>query len=209
MHVAPWAPPRPRWRTALLIIALHVAGLLCWPAPDSEPGMHGDPAVPMIWVAPLREERPAATETVAARTTRTPRPTPARAVPRKEANEAPSISLVPAEPVSAEPVPSAPHQTAEEMTAQAKRDIGKIDRELRKASLDMAQRNLVFNVPLREKAIAGAYVERGPPKIIEEVMSDGRRRSRIGNMCAYMESNGLVGARDVFKNGVRTLWVEC
>jgi hypothetical protein len=61
----------------------------------------------------------------------------------------------------------------------------------------------------REREIAAAFGERGPPQVVEEVMSDGRRRSRVGNKCANKESNGLVGARDVFRDGVKTRWGDC
>lgn len=95
------------------------------------------------------------------------------------------------------------------MMLQAKRDVGKIDRELRSASLDMAERHFSLTISKRERAIAAAHGGTGPTPIIEEVMNDGSRRSRMGNMCAQMESNALVGARDVFRDGVKTRWSRC
>lgn len=204
--VAAGRAPQQRWLAMLIIIALHVAGVLYWPQRQqghAGPAREGEAAV---FLVPERKQVPTITHMAAAASRHQPA---ARARPPKTEAQLPSIRLIPAEPALAAEAPPVPSRSAEQITLQAKRDIGKIDRELRQASLDMAQRNLVFNLSRREKGIAEAFIERGPPKIIEEVMSDGRRRSRIGNKCAYMESNGLVGARDVFKNGVRTVWGDC
>ena len=123
-----------------------------------------------------------------------------------------AIRLVPAVP-EAEPVappePPVASKSADEILGQARIDIGKIDRDVRKASPDMAVRNITLCQPKLETAIAGAYKERGPPKMEEVVLPDGRRMTRVGNMCAVKESNGLVGGRDVFKDGVKTRWQTC
>lgn len=73
----------------------------------------------------------------------------------------------------------------------------------------ITRRHLTVTLTRREREIAAAFGERGPPQVVEETMSDGRRRSRVGNKCTYKESNGLVGARDVFRDGVKTRWGGC
>ena len=95
---------------------------------------------------------------------------------------------------------------------RALRAAGKVDRELRKTSLNVAERNLTIGKTQRELAIAGAF--RGGGTRIEELeLSDGRRMSRVvtafGRYCAYKESNGLVGGRDVFRDGVKTKIGSC
>ena len=204
--VAAGRAPQQRWLAMLVIIALHVAGVLYWPQRQQGHASQADAGESAVFLVPERKQAPAITHTA---TAASKRQAPTRAARPKTETPPPAIRLIPAEPAVAAEEPPVAAKSAEQITLQAKRDIGKIDRELRQASLDMAQRNLVFNLSQREKGIAEAFIERGPPKIIEEVMSDGRRRSRIGNKCAYMESNGLVGARDVFKSGVRTVWGAC
>lgn len=200
-HARP--PSQPRWFALSLIVVLHIAGVLLWPQRDG--GSRS---------AVLARE-------TAVTFVSMPVPPPARSVPpvtpvrpriRKAAPPPaiPALRLIPAPepvaPVEAEaPVP----RSAADITLQAKRDVGKIDRDLRSASLNMAERHLSLTMTQRERAIAAAFGERGPPRVVEEVMSDGRRRSRVGNKCAYKESNGLVGARDVFRDGVKTRWGDC
>jgi type IV secretory pathway VirB10-like protein len=116
----------------------------------------------------------------------------------------------PAPPQAALAEPSGePLTSSADILAHARRDIGKIDRDLRKASLNMYARDTVLTPSARERAIGSAYVGGGPPPIVEIVTNDGRRISRRGNMCAEKEHNGLVGGRDVFRDGVKTKWAEC
>lgn len=193
---------RQRWLALLIIVALHGAALLWWPQRD--PGSAGaararESAITFVRIpvqlaaAPVRPAAPARRR--AARALAAPAPPP-------------PIRLVPAPALPLE-TPAPPDKSAAEILLQARRDVGKIDRDLRSASLDMAERHLSLTASRRERGIAAAFVERGPPRVVEEVMSDGRRRSRVGNKCAYKESNGLVGARDVFRDGVKTRWGDC
>jgi len=189
-----------------VIVALHAAGLLWWPKREqATPGAM--PAVDVVFVAPPKaappRQLPAPRTATALQRTRERRPMQL-VVPQAVASPSPAPV-----PVPIEQAPAVAQTSADDVRRQARLDVGKIDRDMRAASLDMAERHLALNLSKRERGIADAFVERGPPKIVEEVMSDGRRRSRIGNSCAYMESNGLVGARDVFKNGVKTRWERC
>ena len=87
---------------------------------------------------------------------------------------------------------------------RALRAAGKVDRELRKTSLNVAERNLTIGKTQRELAST---------RIEELELPDGRRMSKVvtafGRYCAYQESNGLVGGRDVFRDGVKTKIGPC
>ena len=87
---------------------------------------------------------------------------------------------------------------------RALRAAGKVDRELRKTSLNVAERNLTIGKAQRELAST---------RIEELELPDGRRMSKVvtafGRYCAYKESNGLVGGRDVFRDGVKTKIGPC
>jgi hypothetical protein len=200
-----YAGPSSRPLALLLIVALHAVGVLCWPKRDANKASAArsrETAIAFVSMAapvpvPATPRRPV---------------TPVRAKPRKAPAPPEAMRLIapaPVPEVAAQAPLAPPQKSAADILRQARLDVGKIDRELRSASLDTAQRHLVLTPTKREQGIAAAFVERGPTKVVEEVMSDGRRRSRIGNKCAYMESNGLVGGRDVFRNGVRTRWERC
>lgn len=98
---------------------------------------------------------------------------------------------------------------ADRILSQARRDAGRIDRELREEGLTMADRKRAIGPSKFERLMADAFIERGPPRMEEHVMADGRRVSKVGKMCAYKEANGLTGARDVFKDGTKTRWETC
>lgn len=192
--------------TLLLVGALHLALVLLWPTDsgrdqplsarkESTVVFVKARSVPKDAAAPRRQVRPRV-------------PVPLKlTVPRE-----PAMVFLPA-PLAESPAPVAdsvaPSTNAGDILAQARRDVGKIDRDLRKSSLNIYARESVLTPSAREKAIAAAYVGGGPPPIVETVTNDGRRISRRGNMCAEKEHNGLVGARDVFRDGVRTKWMSC
>lgn len=133
--------------------------------------------------------------------------------PTKPPPRLPRESTVVAIPEQVQPTPVEPQPEAalsrDNVMAQALADVGKLDREARQSSLNMADRKLVLAPSRRERLIGDAFIARGPTRIVEEVMPDGRRRSRRGNMCAYMESNVLMGGRDVIRDGVKTRWEQC
>ena len=209
MTPAPFSRPRAARAAALaLIVAVHIIVVLGWPkrtAPISQgSGRELDIAFIML---PKKLSPPPA------RALRVPRPLPTEQVRRAKPvpASAPSMTLIPpAEEETAPPAEVAPiAPSARAIVDQARSDVGAIDRELRKQSLDPALRHQKLHPGRFETAIAGAFKERGPARIIEEVLPDGSRRSRVGNMCASMESNSLSGGRDVFRDGVKTKWAQC
>jgi hypothetical protein len=193
---------RQRWGAVLGIIVLHVAGVLLWPKRDTASVHATRSNETAITFVRLPVQLPAAAPVRPA--------SPARRQVRKSQSVAPEpVMHVVAAPALPPEAPAPAEKSAADILLQARRDVGKIDRDLRSASLDMAQRHLTVTLTRREREIAAAFGERGPPQVVEEVMSDGRRRSRVGNKCANKESNGLVGARDVFRDGVKTRWGDC
>lgn len=198
----------------LLVAVVHVLAVLCWPRRDAVVAAQPSSRTTTVFFVPV--PRPAAPAVATA-------PAPARAVARsrtaRQAPAAATLVFVPAAPDTAtppialpqEPVLSAapPQAEADEIRTQALKSVGAIDKELRKASLNMAERHISYQRPALERAIASAHKPRGPLRIEELRMSDGRAVSRIGNMCAYKESNALTGGRDVIQNGVRTMFTTC
>jgi hypothetical protein len=85
---------------------------------------------------------------------------------------------------------------------------------VRKQSLDMAVRNFKPTETKLEKAIAAAYSGGAQPTRIEEVvLADGTRMSKVTigkvSYCVTQRSNGLVGGRDVFRDGVGSKVTNC
>lgn len=194
----------------LLIVALHVLAAWLWPSRtiDRKHAPQRETAISFITHVPSARKPSASKPPAVARP-------PARRVRRAETrvHSEPQLTLVPApaEPVAMTPPaePAAPEKTADEILRQARADVGKIDRDLRSVSPDKSLRKIVLHPTKLESAFGAAFKERGPQRIEEIIGPDGRRITKVGNMCASMESNGLVGGRDVFKNGVKTRWQTC
>lgn len=122
-------------------------------------------------------------------------------------------TIPPAVPAPVATLDAAPAQVTTETLAQvARRSAGAIDRQLRKASWNPRDK-----VIARDGALVGrlgaAY--RGPATYAEErvILPDGRQMTVIhsggSTYCAAMESNTMVGGRDVFRNGVKTRISSC
>jgi hypothetical protein len=212
MMPATFATPRAGRAVALcLIVVAHIALALCWPswrAPAHE-AARKELALTFVTLPALP---PATLPPPALRSPRVaPKPAPVRPLPAPKLAPAPAITLL-APPPAQEVAPveaAATTPSASSMAQRAMRDVGAIDRELRGQSRDPGQRSLKLHADKFDSAIAGAFKERGPPRVVEEVLADGTRRSRIGNMCAAMENNGQTGGRDVFRDGVKTKWASC
>ena len=209
MTFAPFARPRPARAAALaLIIAVHIIVVLCWPRRTVPVSQGAGRELDIAFIMLPKKLAPLPVPAL-----RVPPPPPTEQVRRaKPATvSAPVVTLMPPAIEEATPpaevAPVAPR--AEAIVDQARGDAGAIDRELRKQSRDPTVRNQNLRQGRLEIALAGAFTERGPPRVIEEVLADGSRRSRVGNMCAAKESNTLPGGRDVFRDGVKTKWAQC
>lgn len=197
----------------LAIALLHLALMVFWPrlqvpAADSA---RRETAIAFVKVL-ATPVRPAAALAPQPKTL-PPRRSAKAPVRTESAPRLPRETTVVAIPEVVQPPPVEPQTDAApsrvDVMAQALAAAGKVDREARQSSLNMAERKLVLAPSRRERLIGEAFIDRAPPRIVEEVMPDGRRRSRRGNMCAYKESNVLMGGRDVIRDGVKTRWEQC
>jgi hypothetical protein len=192
----------------LLIVALHVLAAWLWPSRsiDSKHAPQRETAISFITHVPPAIKPSKSKPSALART-------PVRNIPRAptRVRSEPELTLVPApaEPLATTPPTEAPEKTADEILQQARADVGKIDRDLRSVSPDKSLRKIVLHPTKLESSFAAAFKERGPQRMEEIIGPDGRRITKVGNMCAFKESNGLVGGRDVFKDGVKTRWQSC
>ncbi|MES2325393.1 MAG: hypothetical protein V4633_24325 [Pseudomonadota bacterium] len=201
---------QPRRSSRLMALAaiavVHIVAVYFWPgrAPGNAHADRKELAITFVDLAP-KEPAVAPAQPIAVRAA------PARRLPAKVAVPEPvAMTIVPAVQPPAPVETIAPVERGmHDIMDQAKLDVGKIDKELRKQRLDPGQRNTQFGPTKRERLIAAAMHPRGPLEQVETILPDGRRMTRVGNNCAVMESNSLVGARDVFKDGVKTKWSRC
>jgi hypothetical protein len=198
-----------------LVVALHLLVIMLWP--QLRPGKAGAPAVSatdIVFVAApvVRKQAPAIVPS------RPARQRPQVAPKQVDAAVETAITIVPATPADEFELPreaaavGAP--SAADIMDRARRDMVGIDRAVRKQSLDMAVREFKLHETKLETAIASAYRGGGDGmRIVETVLADGTRMSKIiigkTAFCAYKESNGLTGGRDVFRDGVRTKVTNC
>ncbi|HEX8614769.1 MAG TPA: hypothetical protein VF800_26095 [Telluria sp.] len=194
-----------RWIAIGVVIGLHAALLLAWrhtrekaPARDDDSGPRIqwiDTSVPKT-AERLPDTRPASAARAAAMPVQAARqrratpvaraapPSPASAAPPAPEREAPAITVVPPDPF-AEPARAAPLGSADAIRKRAFADLAKIDKELRKASLNK------FEAPddsPQKRLIAGIESARRNPTLfekaeIEEITTGnadaGGRRYRI------------------------------
>ncbi|CUI04136.1 hypothetical protein [Massilia antarctica] len=217
------AQRRTRWITIGLVVGLHAALLLVWrhtrekkPPPEEESG----PRIQWIEAIAARPvARPPPSRAIPAPAPRAAsvhaaRPSPAArapaialpAAPPAPAAEAPSMTVVPPDPF-AEPAPAAAPSAADTIRKRALADLGKIDKDLRKQSLNK------FSVPddsPQKRLIAGIQSARRAPTLfekaeIEEITTGnadagGRKykiRTALGTYCiTYPLVNDIHGSRE-------------
>lgn len=205
--VLPRAPGR--WLTIGIVIGVHAALLLAWrQTRDKAPARDDDSSPRIQWIEtgmpkaaartpdtpapPVASTSPSHAARSAHARPDTPAPRPPAAIPVRAsvaaapASEAPAITLVPPDPF-AEPAPAAagPGADADAIRKRAFADLGKIDKDLRKQSLNK------FAAPddsPQKRLIAGIESARRNPTLfekaeIEEITTGnadaGGRRYRI------------------------------
>ncbi|NHZ81274.1 hypothetical protein F2P44_18620 [Massilia sp. CCM 8695] len=213
--------PRARWITIGLVVGLHAALLLAWrhtrekaPPREDENGPRiqwiDAIAAPPVQQAPPTRATPApATNPVRVARQRPTTPAPAipvAAAPPAAEAEAPSMTVVPPAPF-AEPAPAATASGADAIRKRALADLGKIDKDLRKQSLNK------FSVPddsPQKRLIAGIQSARRGPTLfeqadVEEITTGnadggGRKykiRTALGTYCVtYPSVNDIHGSRE-------------
>lgn len=95
------------------------------------------------------------------------------------------------------------------LIAEFKRDGGNIDRELRRKTLNVAERTPELRGTAIARGIGAAYIDRTPPSQEEIVLSDGTRVTRIGNTCYMKDNSGRARGMDHISRGVPTVAREC
>ncbi len=211
----------PLWNGLVISVSLHLFAVISWWTMPHPPALQEADRHPLIVqlmpVAPPRQAGPTdqiPDVPVVPEATSTPKQiAPSRIAPPLPANETPPPAVAPVEgnkPIEAVPAPAMP--SAADMLQNAKRDIGKIDRELRKAYPRLPEAVPDSVQSKLEKGIAAAA--KSQTTTIEElVLGDGRRMTKVtgpaGSYCAYKEHNGLTGGRDVIQQGVRTMVTTC
>lgn len=205
-------------------VALHLALLALWSAAHKRPRTDSDEAARIQWVniaPPQALKSPAP-----------PKPTKPPAVPRATARQAarpagldePLAMTVPAPAEAPVPAPvgeAAPARSAAEMMQQARRDLGKIDKDLQKefpgarikAPPDSPQIRLVKGIEHAAEMAPPKWYE--APKV-EELIDPGgygRRRYRVitanGTYCVTIESNHAPDGIDTMKNGIKPKITTC
>ena len=197
-------PSAPRYWTMTLILGAHMLVLLAWPERALNPNSVAVRSSDIVFVLETPKRAPSATA---------PKRLPSAAVhPRFPVISVQPPPAIVAPPPIAFPEQELPATSTSTIAERALRAAGKVDRELRETSLNAAVRNTTIGKTRRELAIAGAYAG-GGTRIEELELPDGRRVSKVisgsRSYCVFMESNGLVGGRDVFRDGVKTKVGPC
>lgn len=115
-----------------------------------------------------------------------------------QAEEAPTMVLVPA---PSEPLPEvAPLENQVHENALGK--AGDIDKELREKSFDLRDRKkLAYDKPKFERMMGAAGKPRGAVQVEEIVAPGGRKITRINGKCFYAPHSNNSIMRDPFKSG--------
>ncbi|HEX8610832.1 MAG TPA: hypothetical protein VF800_06030 [Telluria sp.] len=215
-------PPAPR-RYAGIALTLLAHGLLVigWHYARRLPAVDSDDAQRIAWVTvtPSTQRKPQAPAPTppprrASTATTQPKPPAPAAVP--EAAAAP-----PVEPAPPAVAADAPAPDAAEIMRQARRSIGTIDRDLRKAypgqPITAPASNRATRLAQGLQAAADAAPNRWyeAPKVTEIIDpgSYARRRYRVvgadGTYCITVESNHAPDGLDIMKNGIQHKKTNC
>ncbi|MDQ1814328.1 hypothetical protein RBA41_13515 [Massilia sp. CCM 9210] len=221
-------PPDKRHVAAFaLTVLVHAVLIVGWQYARRIPPADHDPARTIQWVTITPQPKKAGTPApkpvppdlrktvgVAAAAAR-----PAPAAPPMQAPAQPAAEQ-PAE-VAAADAPSTPVPSAAEIMQQARRSIGKIDRDLRKAHPGQPITAPVTNGATRLAQGLQAAADAAPnrwyeaPKVTE-IIDPGpysRRRYRVvgasGTYCITVESNHAPDGLDIMKNGIQHKTTTC
>ena len=138
-----------------------------------------------------------------------------KTVPAQPVAMTPPAVYIPPVPEKTEAAGESSHKDVDitAMIQSAKRDIGKIDRELSGGRLKLYEAKPASVQSRLEKGISGAAKTR-EDSIEETALPDGRRMTRVTSFgtvyCVYKENSaGLTGGRDTMSEGVRDKVTSC
>ena len=213
------------WRRKGLLLALaglHLAAFVLW-----RPAMRevARPQQRITWLqllaAPNTPAKPApsVTSAPARHTAQTP---VAMRLPPSDAQAASPSTAISASPSPVEAPATAASQPdyfaitpapKDSALDAAKRAAGAVDRQLRKEAWNPRDKVIANSQSSVAARISAAYIGNEGVTYEELTLPDGRHMTKVhaggATYCAYMESNGLVGGRDVFKDGVKTKISTC
>jgi len=221
------------WRRRGLLLALaglHLAAVVLWRPVTMREALK--PPQRITWLQLLAEPKAPAKPASSVAVTPAQRAAPAaRLLPAPQTPAAmrllpPADAAAVASSAGAEAAPPAPAAAAsqsdyfattpavkESALDAAKRAAGAADRQLRKEAWNPRDKVIASNQSLTAARISAAYVGNEGVSYEDVTLPDGRHMTKIHaggvTYCAYKESNGLVGGRDVFKDGVKTRVSNC
>ncbi len=221
----PALAPRHRLIGVAATVVVHLALVLWWllarqPGPDTD----GTPAEAIQWVdvrprpavvtappapAPAPRKPPAAPRNMLAR--------PAPAAPAATVAAVAAPQETPVAPVA----PAPPAKSAYDMMQQARRDIGKIDKEIKKEfpeqhikkPLDTPQARLEKGFDLAAEMAPPKWYEKAKVTELIDAGGYGRKRYRVitaqGTYCMTYESNHSPNGQDPFTRGMKPKMTNC
>ncbi len=203
-QAATFSRSAPRWPVLAAIFLAHVLAVLCWPA--REPHDAGPPSkvMQLLVIGPKAKAPPAKASRRPA--TSAPRPQRARPLVPEAVAVTPPLS-VPA-PVPT-PVDAITPPLVDTLAARARRDVGAIDKQLRMASPDPAQRKLAHDQTPLARAMESAFIPRGPEKTVSLILPDGSHVTKKGDKCRMVEDNHTIMSETRRRQGFTVKRIEC
>jgi hypothetical protein len=201
-----------------ITVALHLALLYAWHSARQSHATSDDGDAPRVQWVKVQAPRSARQAPAVPRAVVKPKAAPRQAT--LATHPAPAAVAAPAA-ISSPVVDAPPTRSAAEMMQQAKKDLGKIDQELRKefpgprikAPPDSPQIRLVKGI---EEAAELAPPEWYQPAKVKEIIDPGpygRKRYRIttafGTYCTTYDSSHTPNGIDSMKNGIQPKHTNC
>jgi hypothetical protein len=217
----PHAVQSAAWRRRGLLLALagvHVLAFLLWPAPGrpTMPHMGGERHITWLTLpAPAHPPAPAQRPPRTVQRERAPEQKQQARAP--QAITLPQPTPAPSAPAAApppDPFAVAPARPGADDFRQAlRKSAGAVDRQLRKESWNPRDKVIASSQSALARGMGAAF--QGDDGVSQEnvITPDGKMMTKVkaggSTYCAAMQSNGLVGGRDVFKDGVKTEVTTC
>ena len=210
--------PRHRLIGVTATIAVHVALLGCYLlARKGRLDVDGTPAATIQWVV-VRPADPVAPAPPVAGT----KPVKRKRAGAPRMTQATAATAAPAAPIQAETAPHAPPaRSAYDMMMQARRDIGQIDKEIKKQfpeqrikkPLDTPQARLEKGFELASELAPPKWYQQAKVKELIDAGGYGRKRYRVitaqGTFCMTYESAHSPNGKDPFTRGSKPRISTC
>lgn len=214
----PFLRPRRRLTGLAVTLALHLLVVYFWSRPH-EPRLESDSTDPqrIQWVT-VPAPRPVKAKPVAARE---PAPAPVSRTAAPVVTHTPPAAVTEPDAAPQPVVEAPPAPRVEDMMRQARKDLGRIDKELQKefpgarikAPPDSPQIRLVKGIEHAAEMAPPKWYEANKVQEIIDPGGYGRRRYRVitanGTYCITVESNHAPDGIDTMKNGIKPKLTTC